>query len=284
MATSVWTISPVAGLTPVSRPANSRASPSSSTCTPTSAPSPDTSARPSSRLNQNRPPNSASRGSAQIAASSSSTHGRTSARPPARPDIGEATMLRTRSCVGDGNSPAPAMASATASTSAIPRNCTLPRAVSSSVPEPNSVEAAASVDNWAGVIAPPGSRTRASAPSAARCTCRAPGQASASGVRGMIHDTTSYGTLSHCSSVTSVMRGRRSPEPQGSPQPSLMLRQGPTPTARQPRFIHSCSVLSSRSASCTAGGGDGLPQITKFRTGENDTSTEPIRALSHVTC
>ena len=109
-----------------------------------------------------------------------------------RPDSGEATMLRARSCVGDGNSPASAMASATAVTSAIPRNCTLPRAVSSSVPEPNSVETPASVDSWAAVIMPPGNRTRTSAPSAAWCTCSAPGQASESRARGMIHRTTFY--------------------------------------------------------------------------------------------
>ncbi len=45
-------------------------------------------------------------------------------------------MLRTRSCVADGSSPALAMVSATAVTSVIARNCTLPRAVSSKVPEP----------------------------------------------------------------------------------------------------------------------------------------------------
>ena len=39
---------------------------------------------------------------------------RTSALPPLRPDSGDATMLRTRSWVADGNRPAAAIASATA--------------------------------------------------------------------------------------------------------------------------------------------------------------------------
>jgi hypothetical protein len=106
-------------------------------------------------------------GSAQIAASSSPTNGRRSSFPPARPDSGDATMLRTRSCVVDGNSPALAIASAAAVTSVIPRNCTLPREVSSSVPEPNRLDTPDSVVSWAAVIMPPGSRIRTSAPSAA---------------------------------------------------------------------------------------------------------------------
>ena len=177
---SVSTTSLAASRTPASRPASRSAQPSSSTCTPTSAANPETSARPSSRLNQNLPPSSASLGSERIAASSSPTHGRTSRRPPDRPDSGDATMLRTRSCVSDGNSPAPAISPATAGTSVIPRSCTLPRAVSSRVPEPNSFETRASVASWAAVIMPPGSRTRARVPSAASCTCSAPGQASVS--------------------------------------------------------------------------------------------------------
>ena len=91
--------------------------------------------------------------------------------PPARPDSGDATMLRTLSCVADGSSPAwlsrGAITSPTAATSVIPRTCTLPRAVSSSVPEPNALETPASVANCAAVSMPPGSRIRAIAPSAA---------------------------------------------------------------------------------------------------------------------
>ena len=89
-------------------------------------------------------------------------------------------MLRTRSCVADGNSPAWLSGGTIAVASVIPRNCTLPRAVSSIVPAPISVETPESTDSWAEVIMPPGSRTRTSAPSAAWCTCRAPGQASMS--------------------------------------------------------------------------------------------------------
>ncbi len=77
--------------------------------------------------------------------------------------------MRTRSCVADGSSPALATASATAATSRIPRNWTLPRAVSSSVAEPKSLATLASVASCAAVIIPPGSRIRASAPSAAWC-------------------------------------------------------------------------------------------------------------------
>ena len=53
---------------------------------------------------------------------------------PTRPDSGEATMLRTRSCVSDGSRPAAASASATsavASVSRMPRIWMLPREVSS---------------------------------------------------------------------------------------------------------------------------------------------------------
>ena len=58
------------------------------------------------------------------------------------------------------------------------RNWMLPREVSSMAGEPNRVEACASASNCPAVIIPPGNRTRASAPSAAWCTCSAPGQAS----------------------------------------------------------------------------------------------------------
>lgn len=101
---------------------------------------------------------------------------------PARPDSGDATMLRTRSCVVDGNRPAAASVSATAVTSVSPRNCTLPRAVSSSVPDPDCVAAALNAASCAAVSMPPGNRTWAKAPSAAWCTCSAPGQASVSRV------------------------------------------------------------------------------------------------------
>ncbi|GFG79725.1 hypothetical protein MPRG_30010 [Mycobacterium paragordonae] len=60
------------------------------------------------------------------------------------------------------------------------RNCTLPRPVSSKVADPNSWDKPASVANWAAASTPPGNRTRTSAPSAAWCTCSAPGQASES--------------------------------------------------------------------------------------------------------
>ena len=111
---SVVTTSDGAIRTPVSWPANSTATDSSDTCAPTSAPRPETSPRPSSMPNQNRPGSAASAGSALIAASSRCTQSRTSGWPPTRPDSGEATILRTRSWVGDGNKPAAATASATA--------------------------------------------------------------------------------------------------------------------------------------------------------------------------
>ncbi len=65
----------------------------------------------------------------------------------------------------------------------MPRIWTLPRDVSSMAGEPNRVAASASAPSWAGSSIPPGSRIRAKAPSAARCTCSAPGQASWSRVR-----------------------------------------------------------------------------------------------------
>ena len=112
------------------------------------------------------------------------TQSRTSACPPTRPDNGEATMLRTRSwvarrqqpCGGDG-------VGQRRSVSVMPRIWMLPREVSSMAGEPNRVAAWASASSWSGSIIPPGSRTRASAPSAAVCTCSAPGQASWSRVR-----------------------------------------------------------------------------------------------------
>jgi Cytochrome P450 len=75
-----------------------------------------------------------------------------------------------------GSRPAAPIAPAIAAVSMIPRTCTLPRAVSSSFPEPNRLDAVASVANWAAVSIPPGSRTRTSAPLVAWCTCRAPGR------------------------------------------------------------------------------------------------------------
>ena len=50
-------------------------------------------------------------------------------------------MLRTRSWVGDGSSPAAATASATASVSRIARICMLPREVNSMRSEPNRLAA-----------------------------------------------------------------------------------------------------------------------------------------------
>ena len=76
-----------------------------------------------------------------IAASRSPTSAADVGKTAARPDSGDATMLRTRSWVSDGNSPADAAASATASVSVMPRIWMLPREVSSIVAEPNSVAA-----------------------------------------------------------------------------------------------------------------------------------------------
>ena len=92
-------------------------------------------------------------------------------------------MLRTRSWVADGSNPAFAMVSATASVAVIPRSWMLPRAVSSSVPDPSPAAACAKASSWWAAIIPPGSRTRTNAPSAAWCTVSAPGQASWSRVR-----------------------------------------------------------------------------------------------------
>ena len=171
---------------PVSRPVSSTATEAPDTWTPASARRPEMSPRPSSIPNQNRPGKSASTGSAHNAASKRGTHSRTSALPPSRPESGEATMLRTRSWVDDGSSPAPAMASATratASSSRMPRIWILPRDVSSIAGEPYRVAAWASASSWCGSIMPPGSRILASAPSAAWCTASAPGHASWSRVR-----------------------------------------------------------------------------------------------------
>ena len=126
---SVATVAAGAMRTPLSRPARTTAKVSASTaCTPTSGPSPATSPRPSSRANRKRPGNAANAGESHSAASNSVTRDRMSARPALRPDSGEATMLRTRSWVGDGSNPAAATASATASVSVMARICRLPRA------------------------------------------------------------------------------------------------------------------------------------------------------------
>ena len=87
-------------------------------------------------------------------------------------------MLRTRSCVSEGSRPDAASASATSAVSVIPRIWMLPREVSSIAGEAQSVAARARASSCGAVIIPPGSRTRANAPSAAGCTCNAPGQAS----------------------------------------------------------------------------------------------------------
>ena len=105
-------------------------------------------------------------------------------RPPTRPDSGDATMLRTRSWVGDGSRPAAATASATAAGVGdaadldVAARGQLQRASRTGRP-PGPAPRAGPVDH------PAGQRTRASAPSAAWCTCSAPGQASWSRVRAM---------------------------------------------------------------------------------------------------
>ena len=130
----------------------------------------------------NLPGSSANAGSDRIASSNSVTSPRTSALPPTRPDNGDATMLRTRSWVREGNSPAAATMSATAAVSVMARSWTLARDVSSMAGEANRVAASASAANCPAEIMPPGNRTRARAPSAAWCNCSAPGQASRSRV------------------------------------------------------------------------------------------------------
>ena len=92
--------------TPVSLPASRRAAvDSSSAWMPASAPIPEMSPRPSSSANRKRPGNSLSRGSCCTAESRAATSPRTSQSPPLRPDSGEATMLRTRSWVREGQQP-----------------------------------------------------------------------------------------------------------------------------------------------------------------------------------
>lgn len=106
----------------------------------TSAPSPATSPRPSSIANRNRPGSRASRGRAHSAASRARTSP-VSSGPPSRPASGEARMFRTRSWVRDGRSPAAdsSPVSAAPASGASPRNCTLPREVSSARPSPWSL-------------------------------------------------------------------------------------------------------------------------------------------------
>ena len=79
-------------------------------------------------------------------------------------------MLRTRSCVSDGRRPTLATTSAILAVSLMARIWMLPRDVSSMASEPHSLAARANASSCAGVIMPPGRRTRASAPSAAWCT------------------------------------------------------------------------------------------------------------------
>ncbi len=95
--------------TPVSRPASSSAAVESSRAwTPASAPSPDTSPRPSSRPNRNRPGQSREPGVLLHRGVQCGDESADVADPAAAPDSGEATMLRTRSWVGEGSSPAAA--------------------------------------------------------------------------------------------------------------------------------------------------------------------------------
>ncbi len=155
----------------------------------TSAPRAVMSPLPSSRANRNRPGSPARAGRAQRAWSSSRTSGATSIRPrPSSPAIGEARMLRTRSWVAEGSSPAAAMpeANAASPSASSPRTCTLARDVSSITPEPRAVAAAPSSRSWAAVRMPPGTRIRATAPSAAGCVCNAPGQASGRDLPGWV--------------------------------------------------------------------------------------------------
>ena len=101
-------------------------------------PGPDTSARPSSKLNQKRPPSPRESGlgaDRRVQLSDPRPHVDASRRP--------ARTAATRRCCGPAHASPTATARRrrsprpTAVTSVIPRNCTLPRAVSSSVPEPN---------------------------------------------------------------------------------------------------------------------------------------------------
>jgi hypothetical protein len=124
----------------------------SSRHTVTSAPSAATSPRRSSSANRNRPDSSRTASLVHSALSRDSNRGRTSrSRPPSRPDNGEATMLRTRSCARERSRPTPSSrpASSAPQPSRSPRSCTLPREV-----------------------------RRRSRPSPAACSRSAPGQAS----------------------------------------------------------------------------------------------------------
>ncbi|MCO5578378.1 hypothetical protein L7F22_032219 [Adiantum nelumboides] len=139
-----------------------------------------TSPRPSSRANRNRPGSADSVGRAHRPRSSTVARPRTSARPPSIPDRGEASTLRTRSWVLDGSSPAAVSRSTgRGSAGSRPRSCRFPREVRWTAPSPASRASAATARSAAAVTVPPGSRTRARAPSAAACGETTPGQASA---------------------------------------------------------------------------------------------------------
>ncbi len=145
--------------TPPARRCHVRSTAVGNTCTPTSAPRPDTSAR--AVVETEPEPAQFQPGLGRIAASSHyRTHARTSAsRPPAWPDSGEATIFSTRSCVAGRQQPASLYANPRPLPrrgSRAPGHC---RAVSSSVAEiEKSLATLAGVASCAAVIIPPGSR------------------------------------------------------------------------------------------------------------------------------
>ncbi len=182
VARTVAAASPAGTRIPVSWPARTSAKPADFVAMrPISPARPITSPRPSSTTTRKRPGSAASDGVSTSAESIAATSGCTSSSPPERPLSGDAMMLRIRSCVADGSSPA--AASRCAKSISAPAGKALiwmlAREVSSSVPSPSSWDAVRNIASWAAVSAPPGRRTRASPPSAAGCTRSAPGQRSA---------------------------------------------------------------------------------------------------------
>ena len=193
---SVATASAAVTRSPVSTPATRSRS---GACQHRSGSSAATSPRPSSSANRNRPGSAASPGRTHSPRSRAAVMARTSGDPVPRagnaatttvdargtrspplaiPASGDASTLRTRSCVADGSSPAPARRAASAPDRDRPRSCRFPREVRCTRPSPTSCAQSATTRSAAAPITPPGSRIRASAPSAASCGAKTPGQAS----------------------------------------------------------------------------------------------------------
>ena len=281
------------------RPARPAASPARAASTGPASLRAATSPRPSSSANRNRPGQRGQRRAAHSAAVQRRGEPADVGEPAAIPDSGEARMLRTRSCVADGSSPAAASRAAESPRSSrrSPRSWRLPARSGARARRRARRRRSATHAQRAASSTPPGSRTRASAPSAASCgakraragvgarTARAPGhcrpdagvRASASGSRHGLRRRRRDADRVPCDSDDATRRAVAGSRCESGAVPPLSPRRDPPGARTLPRAVGRDPGRGSRGRSAMPGADPegGLPVILLLSTSDTDLLSRP---------